>query len=286
MLQVTSISEQVGPAVVHVGRGRRRGSGFVVARDRVTVLTRSLGGDTVRVGIGGEELDGSVIAADLRAGLSLLGVPTGEISVPSWSADAPKLGDAVFALGDPGTGLRVTEGRVSAAALQIRSHTGRSLAAIEHTAPLSRGSGGGPLLDSTGAVVGINVLRGDPGFILGLAGSVAQQAIERMLSGTPQPARLGVAVAPPRVAMRLRAAVGLPEREGVLVRDVESGSAAARAGVRAGDLLVALGDVELDGIGRLHDALELASSATTTTLDVVRGVDQLRLELTLSEAAR
>ena len=201
----------------------------------------------------------------------------------------------MFALGDPGTGLRVTEGRVSAAALQIRSHTGRSLAAIEHTAPLPRGSGGGPLLDSTGAVVGINVLRGDPGFILGLAGSVAQQAIERMLSGTPQPARLGVAVAPPRVAMRLRAAVGLPEREGVLVRDVESGvgdvvlaevARRLRGAIRAGDLLVALGDVELDGIGRLHDALELASSATTTTLDVVRGVDQLRLELTLSEAAR
>src|SRR5262249_54569706 len=80
----------------------------------------------------------------------------------------PAIGAPVFALGNPGTGLRITEGQVSAAPLTIRSRDGRPLEVIEHTAPMPRGSGGGPLLDEHGAVLGLNALRGAPGFLLAL----------------------------------------------------------------------------------------------------------------------
>lgn len=218
-----------------------------------------------------------MVADDPRTGLALLEVPTGALTPVRFAPTVPELGATVFALGDPGTGLRVTDGRISAEPLEIRSATGGALAALEHTAPLPRGTGGGPLLDSDGALIGVNVLRGDPGFILALSLTVVQPSIERMLAGGRRGARLGVAVAPPHVAARLRRAVGLAERDGVLVRDVEPGSLAEAAGVRTGDLLVRLGGSELAAVPDLLDALETAGPGTP--LELLRGAEELTVSL-------
>ena len=77
------------------------------------------------------------------------------------------------------------------------------------------------------------------------------------------------APAPPRVARRMRRAVGLPEREGVLVRDVRDGSPADRAGLRRGDLIVTVDGREDDRLDTLHAALD--SGAATIELGLVRG---------------
>lgn len=84
--------------------------------------------------------------------------------------------------------------------------------------------------------------------------------------------RLGVALAPPAVAAKLRASVGLPAREGLLVRGVEPGGPASNAGIAEGDLLVAVGDTPLDSIDALHDAL--AAAGQTLSLTVVRGTEE------------
>ncbi len=86
--------------------------------------------------------------------------------------------------------------------------------------------------------------------------------------------RLGVAIAPPRVARKLRHAVGLPERDGVLVRAVEDGSAADRAGIERGDLIVAAGGHEIDRVDRLYEALDGARGEGSLQLTVVRGTDE------------
>ena len=102
-----------------------------------------------------------------------------------------------------------------------------SAGAIEHTAPLPRGSSGGPLVDPDGNLLGVNSLRLDGGLILAVpAGAAREGAGPRRWPAARRPRahRLGVAVAPPRVARRLRRAVGLPERDGLLVRAVEDGS--------------------------------------------------------------
>jgi serine protease Do len=246
------------------------------------VLRRGLNGEGPRVLLAGSERDATVFAEDPRSGLALLEVATDGLEPVRFAAERPVVGATVFALGDPGTGLRVTEGRIAAAPLEIRAATGRTLEAFEHTAPLPRGTGGGPLIDADGGLVGVNILRGDPGFIVALAVTVARASIERMLAGQPRQTKLGVAVAPPQVAARLRRAVGLPERDGLLVRDVEHGSAAESAGVRAGDLLVRLGDAELGTIPQLLDALEAAGP--DARLDLLRGADELSLAVSLERA--
>jgi S1-C subfamily serine protease len=90
----------------------------------------------------------------------------------------------------------------------------------------------------------------------------------------PRRLRLGVAIAPPRVARRLRRAVGLPERDGVLVRAVESDSAADRAGLQRGDLIVAAGERQIDRVDALYEALDGARQAGELDLTIVRGTDE------------
>jgi serine protease Do len=75
----------------------------------------------------------------------------------------------------------------------------------------------------------------------------------------------------------MRAAVGLPEREGLLVREVADGSPADKAGLQRGDLLVAAGDTPLDGVDALFDVLE--SGAGALTLKVVRGAEERTVEV-------
>ena len=155
---------------------------------------------------------------------------------------------------------------------------------IEHTAPIPSGAGGGPILDERGAVLGVSALRGDPGFVLAVPAAAITAAIERISAGR-EPARLGVALAPPRVARRMRAAVGLPERSGLLVRAVEERSPAATAGVRSGDLLVRLGDAELDSLDGLFAALERNAGESAVPLAVVRGEEHSELVVNLVGAA-
>jgi DNA-binding MarR family transcriptional regulator len=91
--------------------------------------------------------------------------------------------------------------------------------------------------------------------------------------------RLGVAVAPAAVAQRMRRAVGLPDRHGVLVLRVRRGSPAAAAGLARGDLVVGVAGDEVHTIGDLHRAVSHAGD--TLTLDVVRGVEQRAVEVPL-----
>jgi serine protease Do len=125
-------------------------------------------------------------------------------------------------------------------------------------------------------------VRLEGGLILALP---ADEALRRRVDGlargeAPQRPRLGVALAPPRAARRMRAAVGLPERDGLLVRGVEDGTPAAAAGLQRGDLLVAAAGRPLTGFDDVFDALEEAQG--TLSLTVVRGTEEREVAVALS----
>ena len=208
------------------------------------------------------------------------------MSLIQWAPDGTEVpvGRAVLALANPGgRGLRVTPGFVSSAARSFRGPRGRRIpGAIEHTAPLPRGSSGGPLIDTDGRLLGINSVRVDGGLILAVpADASVKERVEALGRGErPKALRLGIAIAPPRVARRLRRAVGLPERDGILVRAVEEGSAAERAGLERGDLIVAAGGNELERIDALYEALDAARAGGTLELTIVRGADERNVTVT------
>jgi serine protease Do len=285
---VQEAAERTGPAVVGIGRGWGVGSGVVFAPGRVLTNAHNLRHDEVTVTFSdGRREAGKVTASDRDLDLAVIDVDTGEVEPIQWApdgADVP-IGRAVLALGNPGgRGLRVTPGFVSSASRSFRGPRGRRIAgAIEHTAPLPRGSSGGPLIDADGRLLGINSVRVDVGLILAIpADASVRERVEALARGEqPKSLRLGVAIAPPRVARRLRHAVGLPERDGVLIRAVEEGSAADRAGLERGDLIVAAAGAAIERTDALYEALDRARAEGTLELTIVRGTDERAVTVSL-----
>jgi serine protease Do len=285
---VVATAERVGPSVVGLGRGWGRGSGVVVAPQRVLTNAHVLRGDEVAVTrADGEIVHGRVAGADTDLDVALVEVDTGAAPAVRWEparVDEVAAGLPVFALADPGgRGLRVSFGLVTATGRSFRGPRGRRIGgSLEHTAPLPRGSSGGPVVDGEGRLLGLNTVRLEGGLILALPADTALRArVDGLARGeTPARPRLGVALAPPRAARRLRAAVGLPERDGLLVRGVEDGTPAAAAGLERGDLLVAAGGRALTGFDDLFDALEAAGG--TLALTVLRGTDEREVTVDLA----
>jgi serine protease Do len=281
---VTNVAEQAGTAVVGIGRGPGRGSGIVLADGRVATNAHNLRGDEVTVVFAdGRSETGRVEGVDVDADLAVVAVDTGDARPLPWAADAAeegpiRLGTAVFALANPGGRRRVTVGFVSAVNRAFRGPRGRRITgSVEHTAPLGRGSSGGPVVAADGRLLGINTNRLGDGFYLAIpADAELRRRLDALARGeSPARPRLGVGIAPARVARRLRSAVGLPERDGLLVRAVEEGSPAERAGVRVGDLIATAGGREVRDADELHEVLDSLGEAGTLQLALVRGTDEL-----------
>jgi serine protease Do len=280
---VRSAVETVGPSVVGVGAG---GSGAVVAAGVVVTNAHNLRGEeTVVTFADGRRAPGRATGIDIDGDLAVVAVDTADAPPLVWSTGQAGVGDAVLGFANPGgRGLRASVGFVSAVDVAFRGPGGRKVGgALEHTAPLARGSSGGPLVDSAGKLVGIDTHRVGDGFYLAVpANEDLQRRVDALGRGEePHRPRLGIAVAPPQVAQRLRRSVGLPERDGILVRAVEDGGPAAAAGVRQGDLVVAVAGTPVSTIDELASALEGAGSGVPVELAVVRGVEELTLSVTI-----
>lgn len=276
----------LGPAVVGLGRGWGVGSGVVITPGRVLTNAHNLRHQELTVTFGdGRRESARVVGSDSDLDIAVLEVDTGDVQPVEFSdEDETVIGQPVLALGNPGgRGLRVTPGFVSSVARSFRGPRGRRIGgAIEHTAPLPRGSSGGPLVDVDGRLIGINAVRADGGLILAIAADKGlRERVESLGRGeAPSRVRLGVAIAPPRVARRLRRAVGLPEFDGVLVRAVEESSPAERAGIERGDLIVGAAGREVDRVDALYEALDDAQASEQLELTVLRGADERTVVVT------
>jgi serine protease Do len=273
---ISSVAAKVGPTVVGIG-SRQRGSGVVVAKGKVLTNAHNIRGDEVTVTFAdGRSTKGRLAGIDVDGDLAVVDVDTAAAKPLEWGdGGAAEPGAVVFgASATQGGSARVTFGTVSAVARAFRGPGGRRIAgSVEHTAPMAPGSSGGPIVDAKGRLLGINTNRLGEGFYLALPADAAlRERIDALGRGeSVSRPRLGVAVAPSQVARRLRSSVGLPERDGLLVRGVEDGSLAAKAGIREGDLIVEAAGKPVTDADELFEAL--SSAGDTYEVKIVRGTE-------------
>ena len=273
---VAAVATAAAPSVVGIG-SRTRGSGVVIADGAVLTNAHNLRGGEVTVRFAdGRATRGTVAGVDWDGDLAVVSVDTAGASPIAWASGGATIGSAVFAAAaTPSGGARVSFGFVSSVERAFRGPGGRRISgSLEHTAPLAPGSSGSALLDADGALVGLNTNRVGEGFYLALPADGSLKArVDALARGeSKERPRLGIAVAPAHVSRRLRQSVGLPERDGVLVRGVEEGSPAAAAGIAEGDLLVAAAGKPIDDVDAVHEILRDAGFPLEVTL--VRGAEE------------
>lgn len=285
---IAGLAEGAGSSVVGIGQRWGVGSGIVLDENRVLTNAHNIRGGHVTVTFAdGHTAEGTVAGTDIDGDLAVIEVETGQAPVLSWATDAPAIGTPVFGLSNPGgRGLRVTFGFVSGIDRSFRGPRGlRITGSLEHTAPLLPGSSGGPVLNAAGQLLGINTNRLGEGFYLAIPADEALRGRVDALAGgeSVEPPHLGIAIAPGHVARRLRRAVGLPDADGLLIREVSEDSPAARAGLARGDLIVALGGQPVRSFDDLSGGLRAAATSGSVDLTVLRGTEERAVHVVLGQ---
>jgi S1-C subfamily serine protease len=312
---VIDVVERVGPAVVALsirsgqgispfvprggdGEGMQgAGSGVVVAPDGL-ILTNShvagaAGGGSARIDVttaDGQELRARLVGDDPDTDLALLRIDE-SVKLPAATlGDSKRLrrGQLAIAIGNPlGFESTVTTGVVSALGRSLRSRNGRLIDDVIQTdAALNPGNSGGPLVSSHGEVIGINtaIILGAQGICFAVAANTAKFVLgELVRHGRVRRAFIGIAAQQIALPARLRHAAKLSQERAVMVGSLDPESAAARAGLRPGDIILGLDGVTIVGADDLIRALTGEKIGRKVALDVLRGTDRLKLNLVPQE---
>jgi S1-C subfamily serine protease len=279
-------------------RERGQGSGVVIEAGRGLVLTNAHvvdDVDSVEVTLAdGRQLDAEVVGVDSVTDLAVVrlrGVRDLQ-AAPLGDSEALEVGDWAIAMGSPyGLERTVTLGIVSSLHRDINSlgFSDKRLDLIQTDAAINPGNSGGPLIDAAGQVIGINTLvRSGPGAGLGFAIPInlAKRVADQLASGgqVVHP-YLGLQLVP-LTARRARennrdpdALLQLPERDGALVQRVLEESPAAEAGLRRGDLVVAVGERVIRDPAALLQQVEDAAVGEPLPLTLIRGKRELTVSI-------
>src|SRR5580698_7264743 len=308
---VIDVVDRVGPAVVgltiHTGEpngGSRAGtgSGVVVAPDGL-ILTNShvagAGGNasgTSRIEVStpeGQHLTARLVGDDPDTDLALIRIvqPVTLPFAPLGDSKKLKRGQLVIAIGNPlGFESTVTAGVVSALGRSLRSRNGRLIDDVIQTdAALNPGNSGGPLVSSRGEVVGINtaMIMGAQGICFAVAANTASFVLgELVRHGRVRRAFIGIAAQQTAIPPRRRRVAGLEQEGAVMVSAVETGSAADRAGLKAGDVVFSLDGHTITGADDLVRVLTGDTINREVAFDLLRGGERLTVKLTPQERKR
>ena len=288
---IPDIVERVAPSVVTIGVGQGLGSG-VIYDDEGTIVTNAHvvgSASTVEVRLAsGEELDGKVVGRDTCTDLAVVDVDRRGLPTAEFADRLPRVGALAIAIGSPlGFTNTVTAGIVSALGREIPSGGASLIDLIQTDAPISPGNSGGALVDGGGQVIGINVAYIPPearavaiGFAIpsGTAIGVVRELVER---GEVRHAFLGVT--PQQVTDDLAEQFDLGVEDGALVVEVSEGTAATRAGIRPGDVVVEFGGERVRLVEDLLAGLRARDPGDRVTVAVVRDGERRELDVTLGE---
>jgi S1-C subfamily serine protease len=306
-LAVTGAVERISPSVVnievHQSAGRSRsgeprerqggGSGFVFTPDGLILTNSHVVHDAFRIAVtttDGRRMPAALIGEDPASDLAVIRVDEPGLATAALG-DSQKLrvGQIVIAIGAPyGFQSTVTAGVVSALGRSLRSYSGRLIDDVIQTdASLNPGNSGGPLVDSAGRVVGVNTATILPaqGICFAIGINTAKFVASRLLrDGRIRRSYIGVSAQTVPVHRRVVRFYDLPKETGAMVLSVEDDSPARRAGLRDGDIIIALEGQAVAGVDDLHRLLTEVRVGIGCPLTVLRWTEKLELRMLPEEA--
>src|SRR5258706_13566249 len=304
---VTGAVDRVSPSVVnievHQAAGRTRsggprerrggGSGFVFTPDGLILTTSHVVHEARRIDVtlsDGRRMPASAIGDDPASDRAVVRVnEPGLTAAALGDSQQLRVGQLVVALGSPyGFQSTVTAGVVSALGRSLRSYSGRLIDDVIQTdAALNPGNSGGPLVDSAGRVVGVNTATILPaqGICFAIGINTAKFVASRLLrDGRIRRSYIGVSAQTVPIHRRVVRFYSLARETGVVVVGIEDGSPARTAGLREGDVIVALDDKPVAGVDDLHRLLTDAQVGVHCALTVIRHTERLILPIFPEEA--
>jgi len=287
---VTELAESVSPSVVNVNAGRRGGSGIVWSSDGLIVTASHVVGHSTAPTVAlsdGKELEAKVVGRDPYTDIALLKVDaSGLAPVKLGSADSIRVGQFILALANA-TGKRpsATSGIITGHRRSMRGFWGVMIEdAVVSDAKLNPGYSGGPLVDASGNLLGMNVAYFAGRGIAVSADSLKETVEKISRDGRVKKGLLGVVVEPVELPGELARSPEVGQDEGLLVRSVEMGSPAKSAGVALGDIILRLGDAQATDEYELHKALSGDVVGKTLALRILRAEKGVDLKVTPREA--
>jgi S1-C subfamily serine protease len=304
---VTGAVERVNPSLVnievHQSAGRTRageprerrggGSGFVFTPDGLILTNSHVVHDAIRIDVtlsDGRRMPATSIGDDPASDLAVVRVDEPGLKAAALGdSQQLRVGQLVIALGSPyGFQSTVTAGVVSALGRSLRSYSGRLIDDVVQTdAALNPGNSGGPLVDFMGRVVGVNTATILPaqGICFAIGINTAKFVASRLLrDGRIRRSFIGVSGQTVPVHRRVVRFYDLARESGALVLSVEENSPAKRAGLRDGDIVVALEGHPVAGVDDLHRVLADIRAGAICSLTVLRHTEKLELKITPEEA--
>jgi len=268
------------------------GSGVIIDANGYIVTNHHVidGADQIKVDLyDNRSLDAKLVGTDPPSDLAVLKVEASNLPVLTLGdSDRMRVGDVVLALGNPlGVGQTVTMGIISAKGRQTGLSNGSFEDFLQTDAPINQGNSGGALVSTNSELIGINsqILSTSGGSIgLGFAipSNMARTVVEQLInSGRVRRGQLGVTALkiPSEEATRM----GVTQGPGVVVYQVQSGSGADRAGLRAGDVITALNGEQVSEPNTFRNKIASTPPGTEITLTVKRDGREQQVRATLGE---
>ena len=276
---------------------RRReglGSGVIVGQDGYVLTNHHVidGADRIKVDLNDNRtLEAKVIGTDPPSDLAVLKVEASGLPVLGLGdSDRTRVGDVVLAIGNPlGVGQTVTMGIISAKGRQTGLSNGAFEDFLQTDAPINQGNSGGALVSTNNELIGINsqILSPSGGSIgLGFAvpSNMARTVMEQLINtGRVRRGQLGITVL--KIPSEEASKLGVTEGAGVVVYQVQPGSAADRAGLRRGDIITALNGTAVDDPNTFRNIIAGSAPGTEVTLTVKRDGREQQVRATLGEFA-
>jgi serine protease Do len=266
-----------------------QGSGFFISADGYAVTNNHVveKAETVEVKADdGKVYKAKVIGTDPRTDLALIKVDGDSFPYVKLAERTPRIGDWVLAVGNPfGLSSTVTAGIVSARGRDIGASPYDDFIQID--APVNKGNSGGPTFDTEGNVIGVNTAIFSPsGGSVGIAFAIPAETVRHVVGqlkehGSVTRGWIGVRIQP--VTKDIADGLGLKKAEGALVAEPQSGSPAAKAGIKAGDVITAVNGETVEGPRELARMIGAMAPDKQVKLSIVRDGSEQTVSLTLDK---